>query len=83
MQTNIKLVKFGKDLRLQVKKIKLEGEPLKVEQMQSVCNKLPIAATPYYENNKQYVLVEHKAQLTKKEINIDEWVITLVDTNEV
>lgn len=82
MQTNIKLVEFGKDLKIQVKKIKLQGEHLSSKQMQSLCNKLSIAATPYYEQNSQYMLVKHKDNLIKDEIKIDEWTIKLIPTND-
>jgi hypothetical protein len=82
MQTDIKLVKFGKNLRLQVKKVRLEGEKLTPKQLQSLCNKLPIAATPYHEQNNQYILIECKVNLTRNEVKIDEWTIKLVPTNE-
>jgi hypothetical protein len=83
MQTNIKLVELGKDLTLQVKKIKLEGEPLTPKQIQNACTKLKVAGTPYYDNQRnQFILIESKATLAKNEIAIDEWVIKLVPTDE-
>ncbi len=83
MQTNIKRVELGKDLRLIVKKIKLEGTKLNAEQLQKLCNKLHTPATPYHEQSIQYVLVEKHSNFTKSEIAIDEWVVKLVDTSEL
>ena len=82
MQTNIKRVQFGTDLKLKVKKIRLEGEQLKPKQMQSLCNKLVNAATPLYDQNNQYILIEYNDKLTKNEVKIDEWTIKLILVND-
>lgn len=51
--------------------------------MQSVCNKAAIAATPYYEQDGQFILIEHRDNLIKNEIKIDEWTIKLTVTNDI
>ncbi len=81
IETNIKIVEFGPDLKLFAKRITLKGNELNPKQIQAVCGQIGrrynIAATPNsIEKGKQQVLIYQYDNVPAKSITIDNWTVT-------
>lgn len=81
METNIRLLAYGKDLKVFARLYELVGEKLSSKQIQGVCSQIGkrfgVAATPYTLNRKQEVVICSSYFIQESSINVDEWVIQL------
>jgi hypothetical protein len=87
METNIRIVEFDDRLSLTVKRIELKGEPLADEQLQRACSRIAklykVAAIPFSSNGIQSLLIEVHETIPLSTLSVDDWVITLVATNDI
>lgn len=74
IETNLKIVKGGKDLELKTKVILLSGGDFETNDLQKVCSLLSyhhgIPATPYPINSEPYILVNEQENLINLSVNI-------------
>ncbi len=79
IETNIKIIKPGPNLRLKVQVIQLDGHKLSKKQVESLCNKLSyrhsIAAIPFYHDNEWQVIVRKQANFSSIQIKEENWAI--------
>lgn len=81
METNIKLVGFGKDLFLQTKVYSVDVPNISNEQLQKVCSHISstgIAAVPHRSGGKEFIITDNISSISNdRAINIDDWVVKL------
>ncbi|MBN2572568.1 MAG: hypothetical protein JXA68_10605 [Ignavibacteriales bacterium] len=74
METNIRIVEPGIYLTIEINKIKLVGNSLSSEQINSICSKLGnyygISAVPFIENKLQYVVINTAVDIPSFNIDV-------------
>src|SRR5438128_12321568 len=80
METNIKLVQFGKDLHLFTKVFTTDID-LSIEQLQKICTNISstgVAAIPFKHEGRGLIITDNSSFVSaNKTINIDDWVVNL------
>jgi hypothetical protein len=74
METNIRFIQPGDALFLKARKVTLSKTDLSIDQLHTICTILKnrkIAATPYFENGKAFLLTEYRDLLRSQVIDLE------------